>query len=1041
MKRIRYGGCKGNRIFNSSPKGKAILAVLMAAGTLSFPVCGQAAFTGEPGTYGDFVTYKGSLSHSGTSEYTFEKGALFDGSDQREAFSVNNSSQDMTIHVGKADGNPYDFEAAGYTRSFMNIDSGKLTIDDQINGQSTGADYHFYNNADSRREAYNQIETLFFTNNSETSISGHSVTIDSINNKQSKDNPDALNYGILSMDAKSVSLNMTGDFNLDNELMGIYVNPQTRNENSEVMDIQAKNIHITCNKPNENLAQYSWGVTASGDGHTAKITMKATDDLSISGYTTAVYGWKYVDMSLSGKNVSLVTSKSSDGESLPCVLLQGRSKEDSKLSLAAEDTLNIAGVNGDGLDNRAGTVNATASNITVSSSESALNTWRNGITSMTADRADYKGDIVSYNNGTINLNATNNLISGEVLSLDGGTISIDGKNQDGSGTVQILNAGAPAILAGVYHVQDANGNYYGLANVDVKQNAVINVHEDAKDTSYQDKDYGNLSASALAALSNGKITLDKAQGIYGNITADIDTDIDETQAAEMPAGTIDLTTAQGGEVKGNISANRGGTARVTLKNGTWEGRGTDYQDTGTAGTLDLTMEDGSVWHMKGDSWLTSLSNTSSLVDMKADDSWQTLHIGTFQGQDGTFLLKTDLDSQQDGDKVYIDQAEEGSRGQVQVYDASFLKGKEVTGARNLLLITDASKNAVFTGRSLDKGGLWDVTPTIQRGDTVKDAQGNSVGTPEEWYLTKVEKKVNRDTVPLVRAADIEYGLYRDSLDTLRQRMGDLRVLKKKGEAAGLWARMRNGEFSGPDSLNARYHSFQLGYDEAVNPKSVYGVLAERGIASPAYAYGKGKDHTLAGALYGTWFGDNGSYTDVVARYNRDDAHVSTYGGYPDRADWRSHDLSASVEYGRTIPVSDKGYFVEPQTQFQVGHLGSYSYTTLRGKKVYAGGYDSAVGRIGFAAGRRGGEAGHPYDWYVKASLLHEFGGDRALHLAAPDGETLDERLDHQGTWYTLGLGGSLRTGNRTYLYGDMERSFGGSLQKKWQWNIGMNWQF
>lgn len=256
----------------------------------------------------------------------------------------------------------------------------------------------------------------------------------------------------------------------------------------------------------------------------------------------------------------------------------------------------------------------------------------------------------------------NNLISGEVLSLDGGTISVDGKNQDGSGTVQILNAGAPAILAGVYHVQDANGNYYGLANVDVKQNAVINVHEDAKDTSYQDKDYGNLSASALAALSNGKITLDKAQGIYGNITADIDTDIDETQAAEMPAGTIDLTTAQGGEVKGNISANRGGTARVTLKNGTWEGRGTDYQDTGTAGTLDLTMEDGSVWHMKGDSWLTSLSNTSSLVDMKADDSWQTLHIGTFQGQDGTFLMKTDLDSQQDGDKVYIDQAEEGSRG-------------------------------------------------------------------------------------------------------------------------------------------------------------------------------------------------------------------------------------------------------------------------------------------------------------------------------------------------------------------------------------------
>ena len=148
-----------------------------------------------------------------------------------------------------------------------------------------------------------------------------------------------------------------------------------------------------------------------------------------------------------------------------------------------------------------------------------------------------------------------------------------------------------------------------------------------------------------------------------------------------------------------------------------------------------------------------------------------------------------------------------------------------------------------------------------------------------------------------------------------------------------------------------------------------------------------------------------------------------------------------MEYGRTIPVSDNGYFVEPQAQFQMGHLGSYHATTLRGKTVQADGYDSAIGRIGFVAGRRGKDARHPFDWYIKGSLLHEFGGSRALRFTAPDGESLDTHLDSQGTWCTLGLGGTYRTSHRTYLYGDVERSFGGDLQKKWQVNVGVQYQF
>ncbi len=465
-------------------------------------------------------------------------------------------------------------------------------------------------------------------------------------------------------------------------------------------------------------------------------------------------------------------------------------------------------------------------------------------------------------------------------------------------------------------------------------------------------------------------------------------------------------------------------------------------DASAPGVTELTLANGARWDMTDSSQVTGLDHANGgLVNMEYNPEYQRLDVGTYSGQNGIFRMKTDLDSETNGDKVYMTGAAAGSHGLVQVHDESFLLGKEVTGTKHLLLITDDSKKASFSGQSLDEGGLWDVTPTIQNGSYVRDTMGVADARDTEWYLTKLTKTINRDTRPLIAAADSQYGLYRESLDTLRQRMGDLRFLKKKDRAAGLWARMRDGEFSGADSLDTRYHSFQLGYDQAANPKTVYGVLAERGIASPSYAYGSGKDHSLAGALYGTWFGDNGSYTDVVARYNRDDAHISTYGGYPDRADWRSHDISASVEYGRTIPVSDNGYFVEPQAQFQMGHLGSYHATTLRGKTVQADGYDSAIGRIGFVAGRRGKDARHPFDWYIKGSLLHEFGGSRALRFTAPNGESLDTHLDSQGTWCTLGLGGTYRTSHRTYLYGDVERSFGGDLQKKWQVNVGVQYQF
>ena len=502
------------------------------------------------------------------------------------------------------------------------------------------------------------------------------------------------------------------------------------------------------------------------------------------------------------------------------------------------------------------------------------------------------------------------------------------------------------------------------------------------------------------------------------------------------------------QIDGNLYSEGGGTLNLNLDTPDSLLRGQSVVESGknlagtlTDGTTNLTLANGAQWDMTGDSTVTSLDHENGgIVNMEYNPAYQTLDVGSYSGKNGLFLMKTDLASQKDGDRVHLQSVAAGSRGKIQVADSSFLTGKEVTGNRHLLLVTDDSKNATFTGVTLDKGGLWDVTPTIQNGKYVRENMGDSDAKDTEWYLTKLTKNVNPSTKPLLKSADNTYALYRDSLDTLRQRMGDLRLRDKKSDVSGLWARNSYGAYAG-GGLENKENRFQLGYDWSADKKSVYGILGERGIGNPSYLNGSGRDHSLAGAVYGTWFGDNGSYTDVVGRIDRDDAQVRTYGAYADKADYRTHEASVSVEYGRTLKLNDRGLFLEPEAQFQWGHLGSTHYTTQRGKDVMLSGYNSAIGRLGFVFGQRRTDIQKPFDYYLKANVLHEFGGNRALHLTAPDGESLDTKADYRDTWFELGLGGTARLNKATYLYADVSRTYGSEWNQKWRWNVGVDWTF
>lgn len=397
------------------------------------------------------------------------------------------------------------------------------------------------------------------------------------------------------------------------------------------------------------------------------------------------------------------------------------------------------------------------------------------------------------------------------------------------------------------------------------------------------------------------------------------------------------------------------------------------------------------------------------------------------GRGGTFKLDADF-AAVSGDTVVINSATNAA-GYIQVNGAN-IDASAVSETNPLLLVTVSSGNATFTGKSLNGGGLYEYNPEIAEGDEINQ-------DPNEFYLTGLTKNVNNDTLALLDGIDNSYAMWRNTNDTLRKRLGEIHTLPSNDGTDGVWARYIGGKFDG-GSYEGQYNLYQLGYDKNYDAKSIIGFALEKGGGNATYSFGSGEDDLFAGAVYGSWLADDGSYTDVVAKIGRFDTELNSYGDFPDSADYRHNAYSLSVEYGKKISLNKAGLYLEPQAQFIAGRLDSVNYTTDRGTRVSVDGINSYIGRVGVMFGQ---QLENGSDVYIKANLLHEFGGESSLAMLAANGDALTMEKDYGDTWYELGIGANIKIGRASYFYGDIERGFGGDIDKKWQINAGLRFEF
>lgn len=519
-----------------------------------------------------------------------------------------------------------------------------------------------------------------------------------------------------------------------------------------------------------------------------------------------------------------------------------------------------------------------------------------------AEAADYSVDF-GVSSGVASMS------SGDIMVIKGGTGTVDTMSggvqyisKGGTGTVSALNGGSQNIYKeGIGAVETVISGYQNIWNGGT---GTVN-------TMSGGQQFISRGSGIVYTMSGGM------QNIFSGGTGIVITMNDGSQAIRNSGfGTVSALNggtqqiyAGGTALDTNIY---GGTQLIggSAVNTTIDG-GVAVMLDGNAFVSGLTMSGGE--YMLGADGgdyniLGQFEFTGGRLDMTQNkDGAQTgtqeeLTIENLDKAGGTFIMDTDLNNEE-GDKITIKEAANVGTSYIQVNDTSLLNGT-VTDRKNLLLVKDNSGKLTFEGKDLNNGGIWTFTPEIENGLNVKDNAGNVIGSKEEWYLTHIDRSVNNDTQVLLDGSDSSYAMWRNTNDTLRKHLGDLHYRTNKKGVEGIWAHYTGGKFGG-SGFDSSYNMYQLGYDKADNAKSTYGFALESGTGHADYSFGSGKDKLFSGSFYGTWTGDDGSYTDVVAKIGQFDADIKSYGDYPDKASYKNRAYSVSIEYGKTIELSEK----------------------------------------------------------------------------------------------------------------------------------------
>ena len=690
-----------------------------------------------------------------------------------------------------------------------------------------------------------------------------------------------------------------------------------------------------------------------------------------------------------------------------------------------------------------GALGGTTLNVNVSK----LTATASGLGTETGDARKH-GAITAEANSIVNLNVKESLVVNVKDSAAGSDVYgiIAGKNGKGAGTVNI-NAGENANntaditinvsgddATGVFARKSDNGTEVSTIvingktltiNANVKEDGTVDNSKDgygiwvANGTDNDASNRTQVTINTESTIINAETGLvNHSEGML-NIANDLT--INSTIAIDTRGDAVTNINADGtGTVKiaGDIMfgySNTSGTKIDASVNINLQGEesyldGNIYKDLkGIAEDSDKAIVDGMALSLsKGAQWTTD--EASFVNNLTLNDGI----VNIVNGAEGAVTIDEIVG---DGGTFNVDNA---TANQVVISDKADTSELTVATTNQELALAD------LIGVVADENGANVADIVEKTGGAVYEKESAAI---VDGKLGDVSKVVDAGNLSANDMAAVGLMSWRAEMNDMNKRMGELR--NANGDL-GVWVRMVRGE-SEYNSVKNQYNQYQLGYDEklSVDPSWTVGVALSYTDAQNNFAQGNGESTNKALSFYGSKLNEDGTFVDLIAKYARLENEFDIVSGMGD-ADYSTNGYSFSAEFGKRIRQG-KGLWIEPQVELTYGKVSAVDYVTANGVNVAQDGMESLVGRVGFSLGKdiKDGNV------YARASYLYDFEGETQATL----NNDAVLKQDLGGGWWEVGVGANINLSKATYIYADVEKTFGGEVDTNWKWNLGVRYSF
>lgn len=631
-----------------------------------------------------------------------------------------------------------------------------------------------------------------------------------------------------------------------------------------------------------------------------------------------------------------------------------------------------------------------------------------------------KGGVLNGFNGDATDNITlagSNIINGRIETI------LIAKENKGTHTVN-LNIKDGSVIGAANNKQTIYASASAQGTGSATQNLNLSVADSAI---YSDIKALSVSNSSVGTTTN--VNMNVARSYWeGNAYADA--------YGDKASSNLNINLSDGSVWKGNVGKGLDGSARVTLKNSSWDG---DVNNAKTAVFLtdgsvwngavsinapvdrasvpmgsvqpnksSVSLQNGSVWNVTGASTVDALAVKDSTVNITK----ATVNTGTFASQNGTLIVDASSENT-------LDISGKAS-GDLRVYSAGSL---DLINEQTAFISTGKDSTLKATGTT--EGGLYQY-------DLTQGADGN-------FYFVKNTHKASNASSVIQAMAAAPANVANLQADTLSARQDAVRL--SENDKGGVWIQYFGGKQKHTTAGNASYdldvNGVMLGGDTRFITEDgswLAGVAMSSAKGDMTTMQSKGDTEGYSFHAYLSRQYNNGIFIDTAAQFghysNTADVRLMNGGGTI-KADFNTNGFGAMVKGGYTWKDGN-GLFIQPYAKLSALTLEGVDYQ-LNGVDVHSDSYNSVLGEAGTRVGYDFAVGNATVKPYLNLAALNEFSDGNKVRLGD---ESVNASID--GAAFRVGAGVQADITKNMGAYASLDYTKGDDIENPLQGVVGIN---